>query len=85
MPTPTLEQLLDQLDELKRPAADARGRARLNGVLAQVARRDFRDAASLIRFHEILLFLRAYPQSRALLVQTEKILSSFKRRVLPAR
>jgi len=80
VPTPTLEQLLGRLDELKRPA-DARGRARLRSLLARIARRRFRDAASLVRFHEILLFLRAYPQGRALLSQTEKILSSFKQRV----
>ncbi len=80
VPTPTLEQLLERLDELKRPT-DARGRARLRVVLAQLTRRKFRDAGSLIRFHEILLFMRAYPQGRALLAQTEKILSSFKQRV----
>jgi hypothetical protein len=80
VPTPTLEQLLGRLDELKRPS-DAKGRARLRSLLARVARRRFRDAASLVRFHEILLFLRAYPQGRALLAQTEKILSSFKERV----
>ncbi|HEU4594517.1 MAG TPA: hypothetical protein VFS10_05055 [Pyrinomonadaceae bacterium] len=80
MPTPTLEQLLGRLDELKRPT-DARGRARLRGLLAQLTRRRFPDAVSLIRFHEILLFMRAYPQGRALLAQTEKLLSTFKRRV----
>ena len=74
------DKLLDLLDELKRPAG-ALGRARLRGALTQAARREFADAASLIRFHEILLFLRAYPQSRDLLRRAEKILSSFKRRV----
>lgn len=80
MPQTTLEQLLDRLDELKRPRG-ARERARLRIVLSQTARREFRDAATLIRFHEILLFMRAYPQSAALLRQTERILSSFKTRV----
>jgi hypothetical protein len=80
VPTPTLEQLLERLEGLKRPS-DARGRARLRAVLARLSRRRFRDAAALIRFHEILLFMRAYPQGRALLAQTEKILSSFVRRV----
>jgi hypothetical protein len=81
VPTPTLEQLLERLDELKRPSGSAGVHARLRSVLAQVARRKFRDAASLIRFHEILLFMRAYPQTRALLAETEKILSTFKQRV----
>ncbi|MCA1634000.1 MAG: hypothetical protein LC802_09865 [Acidobacteria bacterium] len=80
MPTPTLEQLLERLDELKRPASKG-ARGRLTSTLAQAARRKFRDAASLIRFHEILLFLRAYPLNRALLRQTEKILDTFKQRV----
>jgi hypothetical protein len=80
VPSPTTEQLLERLDELKRPTG-ARERALLRSALAQTARAEFDDAASLIRFHEILLFLRAYPQSHALLRQTEKKLSSFKRRV----
>lgn len=74
------DKLLDELDELKRPGG-ARTRARLRAALTRSARREFDDAASLIRFHEILLFLRAYPQSPALLRQAERLLSSFKRRV----
>ena len=80
MPPPTPEQLLERIDELKRPTG-ARERARLRDALTRAARLEFKDAASLIRFHEILLFLRAYPQTPALLQQAEKILSSFKRRV----
>ena len=80
VPQPTPEQLLDQLDELKRHAG-AHNRALLRSALVEAARCEFTTAASLIRFHEILLFLRAYPQSRMLLRQTEKILSSFKQRV----
>lgn len=85
MPPTSIAQLLDRLDELKRPAtaaADgARGRERLAVVLRQTARRRFADAASLIRFHEILLYLRAYPQSAPLLAETEKLLNSFAERV----
>jgi hypothetical protein len=80
VPHTSPEKLLDRLDELKRPGG-ARARARLRGALAEAARRDFDDAASLIRFHEILLFLRAYPQQPDLLRRAEKILSSFRRRV----
>jgi hypothetical protein len=36
-----------------------------------------RDPADLIRFHEIVLFLRAYPQSPRVLHLTDKILFSF--------
>jgi hypothetical protein len=80
VPAPSIEQLLDRLDELKRPS-NARERARLERVLRQTARRRFTDAASLIRFHEITLYLRAYPQSASLLTDTEKILESFASRV----
>jgi hypothetical protein len=80
MPPLTLERLLDELEELKRPAG-ARGRARLGRVLAQLGRREFPTAASLVRFHETLLFLGAHPQSPALLRRTEKLLNGFKRRV----
>jgi hypothetical protein len=80
VPHTSPDKLLDELDELKRPGG-ARTRARLRAALTRSARLKFDDAASLIRFHEILLFLRAYPQSPALLRQTERLLSSFKRRV----
>jgi hypothetical protein len=39
------------------------------------------DAQSLIRFHETLLFLRAYPPSPRILNQVEKVLKSFEQRV----
>ncbi|MFY9843480.1 MAG: hypothetical protein ACLPN2_19950 [Terriglobales bacterium] len=41
----------------------------------------FTDSASLIRFHEALLFLRAFPQSAAVLHATEQILKAFHRKV----
>jgi hypothetical protein len=77
----SVEHLLDRLDDLKRPAAGAARRARLASLLRQAARRRFTDAWSLIRFHEILLYLRAYPQSASLLEATEKLLDSFAARV----
>lgn len=80
MPVQSIEQLLDRLDVLKRPTG-ARERTQLESLLRQTARRRFPDADSLIRFHEILLYLRAYPQSPALLKVTENILNSFAARV----
>ena len=41
----------------------------------------FADPASLIRFHEALLFLRAFPQGPAVVRATERILNSFHKRV----
>ncbi|MDT4955808.1 MAG: hypothetical protein QOJ02_3946 [Acidobacteriota bacterium] len=80
MPSITLEHLLGQLDELKR-RFDPISRARILKVLAQLDARRFTNAASLIRFHEQLLFIRAYPQSAQVLRRVEKILSSFIERV----
>jgi hypothetical protein len=80
MPSSTLSRLLDHLDEAKRPSGTTPP-SRLRKLLDQFRRLHFKDAAQLIRFHEILLFMRAYPQSPALLKQTEGLLASFKRRV----
>lgn len=41
----------------------------------------FRDPASLIRFHEALLFICAFPQSTAVLRKTELILNNFHEKV----
>src|SRR5215471_15107891 len=41
----------------------------------------FQSAASLIRFHEALLFLRAFPHSPAVLGKTESLLNTFHKRV----
>jgi len=50
-------------------------------LLRQVGRYQFRDPKLLIRFHESLLFLRAFPQSVSLVPQVEKLLRSFHERV----
>ncbi len=80
MPPNTLDALLDRLDETKR-RFDAQGRAQSLKLLEQLDRRRFREADSLIRFHEILLFMRAYPQGARVLRRVEKILDAFARRV----
>jgi hypothetical protein len=76
----TLDKLLDRLDEAKRPNGAA-SLSSMRKLLGQFRRLHFKDAAQLIRFHEILLFMRAYPQSPALLKQIDGLLASFKRRV----
>ena len=45
----------------------------------------FSDPASLIRFHEALMFLRAFPQSAAVLKATQAILNAFHKRIEPLR
>jgi hypothetical protein len=80
MPSSTLDKLLDRLDEAKRPSGAA-SRSSVRKLLGQFQRLHFKDAAQLVRFHEILLFMRAYPQSPALLKQTLGLLASFIKRV----
>lgn len=80
VPPNTLSQLLVQLGELKRRFEQS-SRTRVFKILSQLDARRFRDADSLIRFHETLLFMRAYPQSARILRRVEKILSSFNKRV----
>ncbi|MDX6696441.1 MAG: hypothetical protein QOF02_4044 [Blastocatellia bacterium] len=80
MSSKTLNATLDRLEELKRSFGTSES-LRVGKTLSQLARRRFTDAASLIRFHEILLFLRAYPRDSATLRQTEDLLDSFHQRV----
>jgi hypothetical protein len=46
-------------------------------LLTKLSTTRFRDPAELIRFHEIVLFLRAYPQSPRVLRLADSILFSF--------
>ncbi len=80
MPTESISKLLDQLDDLKNQFGSPQSRA-LKSVLSRLARHRFRDAAALIRFHELLLFVCAYPQSAQLKQAAEALLKSFAKRV----
>ncbi len=73
-------KLLDQLDELKNQFTPHSAR-RVERLLDQLSRKKFDDTDSLIRYHEILLFLRAYPQNAAIVRATEKELRGFSERV----
>src|ERR1051325_1542515 len=74
-----LARLLDELDEAK-GAFGADGR-RVAALLAEIGARRFNDAAALVRLHEALLFVRAYPQDRDALVAADRLLDGFGRRV----
>jgi hypothetical protein len=77
---PTLDELLASLEAAK--SRFGRGAAaEIKALLDQLARHEFRDAHSLIRFHEALLFLRAFPQSLALVPRIERALNTFHQRV----
>lgn len=71
--------VLHELEELKRPFGIAP--RQLEQKLRGVAECEIDEAESLIRLHETLLFLRAYPPSTRVLNQVEKILKSFGPRV----
>ncbi|HEY7862345.1 MAG TPA: hypothetical protein VIE39_01715, partial [Thermoanaerobaculia bacterium] len=72
------DQLLSALEEARgwRPA-----RGRVERLLAEAARRRFDLAGDLLRLHEAVLFLRAYPQNPRVLRLAERILSGFGVRV----
>lgn len=80
MSSDSIEQLLDQLDEAKRGFGTDDG-SRVEKLLDSLAKREFQDVESLIRFHETLLFICAHPQSRKALKLAEAALSSFVDRV----
>jgi hypothetical protein len=55
--------------------------ASLEKVLAQLAQKKLGDPAVLIRFHEALLFFRAFPPGLSLIPKLEKLLQTFHERV----
>jgi len=77
---PSLTTLLTQLEESKRQFGEDHG-ARTELLLSWIARRRFRDAESLIRFHEALLFIRAFPQKPTTFTQADTLLSALVNRV----
>jgi hypothetical protein len=81
---PTLDALLASLEAAK--SRFGRGAAaKVKVLLDQLVRHEFRDAQSLIRFHETLLFLRAFPQTAALVPRIESLLNTFHERVEKVR
>jgi hypothetical protein len=76
----SLNSILDQLDELKK-RFDSTAISAIEKTLTRLARQKFNDAETLVRYHELLLFLRAYPSNSVILTLTENELVSFGRRV----
>ncbi len=76
----TIDALLASLETAK--SRFGRGAAaEIKPLLDQLSHCRFRDAKSLIRFHEALLFLRAFPQATSLVAPIEKLLNTFHKRV----
>jgi len=76
--------LLERLEEWKRRFGTPED-GELERLLQEVAASRFADAGSLIRLHETLLFLRAYPRSREVAGLADSILFSFGNRVAELR
>jgi hypothetical protein len=69
-------QLLTQLESSKDQISTAHS-ALISQLLAQLSHLELTDPHHVIRLHECLLFLRAFPQSPSLIPQVEKLLNSF--------
>ena len=80
MSSDSLDRLLLELEESKRRFG-VENAVRLERLLTLLARRRFPDSDSLIRFHEALLFIRAYPPSPAVLRIADSLLATFGERV----
>jgi hypothetical protein len=76
----TLNHLLDQLDELHSRFGPRESRS-LEQILSRISRVKFNNAESLIHFHELLLFVCAYPQSARVKQLAEALLKSFHKKV----
>jgi hypothetical protein len=74
---------LAELEELKRQFSD--DDLKVRRTLRRLSNSKLADAESLIRLHETLLFLRAYPQSVNALKLVDQILKIFPKRVTQLR
>jgi len=80
LPRNSINHLLDQLDELKSRFGEGVQHT-VEQILSRLSQLRFTEAEALLRYHEILLFLRAYPQSERNLRVVDRELSSFTQRV----
>lgn len=78
------DRLLARLEGAKRDFSP-QGATQVEWALKALGRHRFSDPASLIRFHECLLFLRTYPHNARVRRQAESLLTSFSRRVAQLR
>ena len=77
---PSLDRLLARLEQAK--TNFSRGNAaQILRLLDALGRSRFRDPLTLIRFHDALLFIRAYPHAAAVMHKAEHLLDTFVARV----
>ncbi|HKO61287.1 MAG TPA: hypothetical protein VJV03_09020, partial [Pyrinomonadaceae bacterium] len=82
--TKIIERLLDQLDAAKRQFAPRSSKQTVQ-LLHRLAKQQIDEPEALIRFHEILLFITAYPQTAAARQLAQSILNKFGERVTSIR
>src|SRR5580704_16258504 len=80
MASSPLDRLLYELEQSRNRFGRGES-ARVAELLSQLGRRRFSDTTSLIRFHEALLFLRAFPQGPEVVRSSEPPLRDFSKRV----
>jgi hypothetical protein len=80
LPRNSINRVLDQLEELKSQFG-AREQRAVERLLSRRHQLKFLNPEALVRYHEILLFLRAYPHNRHVLRTAEIELSRFTERV----
>lgn len=80
MTSVTAIRLLEQLDELKHTFGPA-GARRLLRLIKTIGKLTLDDPQSLIKFHETLLFIRAYPHNAAIVRACETQLLTFSKRI----
>ena len=80
MPRDNTPALLDELDELKTQFTPTAAR-RIERLLAQLAHKKITDTDTLFRYHELLLFLRAYAHNASIVRTVECELRDFANRV----
>ena len=78
----SLERLLDRLEAARRQFGSHDG---LDKFLGSLDHRRFADARSLIRFHEALLFFRAYPANARISRLADRLLATFPDRIARLR
>ena len=71
---------LNQLDKLKTDFGPKQAK-RVEALLARLSQQNFHDPDELLRFHELLLFLRAYPYNANVARKAEAQLRTFPRRI----
>jgi hypothetical protein len=80
----TLERLLDQLDEVKRRFDPGSAKPTVQ-LLHRLETHEIHDPEGLVRLHESLLFVTAYPQNARARAIARSILNSFSKRVTALR